>query len=101
MPAETHQHRDAVTTADIVDLLVAVLAPEADLSDVGPETLLAGLGADSDLALFDLGDVLTEEFGERTLGEVDLDELWSARTIGALAEVYSRLWAEPREDGQN
>ena len=100
MPAETHQQRDEVTVTEIVDLLVAVLASSsADLADVGPDTLLADLGVDSDLALFDLGDVVAEEYGERTLGEIDLDELWSARTIGALAGVFARLWDRAGENG--
>ena len=99
MPAETHQQRDEVTAAEIVDLLVAVLASSADLADVGPDTLLADLGVDSDLALFDLGDVVAEEYGERTLGEIDIDELWSARTIGALAGVFARLWDRAGENG--
>lgn len=99
MPAETHQQRDEVTAAEIVDLLVAVMVSSADLPDVGPDTLLADLGVDSDLALFDLGDVVAEEYGERTLGEIDLDELWSARTIGALAGVFARLWDRAGENG--
>lgn len=102
MPAETHQQRDEVTVTEIVDLLVAVLASSsADLADVGPDTLLADLGVDSDLALFDLGDVVAEEYGERTLGEVDLDELWSARSIGALAGVFARLWDQAEENGHS
>lgn len=98
MPAETHQHRDAVTADEIVDLLVAVLATSTDLARVGPDTLLADLGADSDLALFDLGDLVAEEYGERSLGEIDLDELWSARTIGDLARVFAQHRARPGEN---
>lgn len=98
MPAETHQQRDDVTAAEVVDLLVAVLASSTDLTDVGPDTPLADLGIDNDLALFDLGDVVAEEYGERTLGEIDLDELWSARTIGALARVFARLWDRAGEN---
>lgn len=101
MPAETHQQRDEVTAAEIIDLLVAVLASSADLAGVGPDTLLTDLGVDSDLALFDLGDVVAEEYGERSLGEIDVDELWSARTIGALATVFARLWTRAGENGDS
>jgi hypothetical protein len=101
MPAETHQQRDDVTVTEIVDLLVAVLAPSTDLTDVGPGTALADLGIDTDLALFDLGDVVAEEYGERTLGEIDLEELWSARTVGALAEVFARRWDRMEENGHS
>ncbi|MGZ4708109.1 MAG: acyl carrier protein [Acidimicrobiales bacterium] len=99
MPAETHQQRDEVTAAEIVDLLVAVLASSADRAGVGPDTPLADLGVDSDLALFDLGDVVAEEYGERSLGEIDVDELWSARTIGALAALFARRWTLAGENG--
>jgi hypothetical protein len=98
MPAETHQRRDEVTVAGILDLLVAVLASSMELAHVGPNTPLTDLGIDSDLALFDLENVVAEEYGERTLGEIDLDELWSARTIGALAGVFARLWDRTGEN---
>jgi hypothetical protein len=100
MPAETRQRRDAVTAEEIVDLLVAVLATSAE-AGVGPVTLLADLGVDSDLALFDLEDVVAEEYSERSLGEIALDELWSARSIGALARVFARLWAGAGENGDS
>jgi len=51
MPAETHQQRG-----------------------VSPVTALADVGIDNDLALFHLGDAVAEEYGERTVGELDLDE---------------------------
>ncbi len=101
MPAETHQQRDDVAVAEIIDLLVAVLASATDVAGVGPDALLADLGADSDLALFDLADVVAEEYGERGLGEIDLDELWSARTVVALATVFARLWARDGENGDS
>lgn len=99
MPAETHQQRDDLTVDEIIDLLVAVLASSTDLVDIGPDTLLAHLGVDTDLALFDLGDVVAEEYGERSLGEIDLDELGSVRTVGALATVFARHWARAGENG--
>ena len=99
MPADTHQQRDDVTADEIVDLLVAVLATSTDLAGIGPDTPLADLGFDSDLAVFDLADVVAEEYGERSLDEIDVDELWSARTIGALAGVFARHRAHAGEDG--
>lgn len=99
MPAETHQRHDAVSADEIVDLLVAVLAPSTDAGGIGPDTPLADLGVDTELALCDLGEVILEEHGERSLGEVDPDELWSARTIGALAQLYARHVARPDDEG--
>jgi len=104
MPAETHQHREAVTAEEIVDLLVGVLAGSAD-SFVGADTLLGGVGVETDLALFDLADVVAEEYGERSLGEVAFEELRSARTVGALAQVFAQRWspgdnADPARQGE-
>lgn len=101
MPAETHQQRDAVTADEVVDLLLAVLASSTDGVDIGPDTLLAHLDVDTDLALFDLGDVVAEEYGERSLGDIDLDELWSARSVGDLARVFAQHWARPDADGDS
>jgi hypothetical protein len=45
--------------------------------------------------------VVAEEYSERSLGEIALDELWSARSIGALARVFARLWAGAGENGDS
>jgi hypothetical protein len=84
---------------EVIDFLVAVLAPAADLAEVGPTTPLESLGVVGDLDLFDLGEMVAEEYGERTLGEFDTDEIRTARTVGELAEVYARLWAGPTAIG--
>jgi hypothetical protein len=103
MPAETHQQRDAVTAEEIeeeiIDLLVSVLTTSTGLADVGPDARLASLGVDSDLARFDLGNVVAEEYGERGLGGIDLDELGSAHTIGEMASLFARQWARAGEQG--
>lgn len=93
MPADSHQHRDAVTSSEIVDLLLAVLEPSADDIDLGPDTALADLDLDSDLVLIDLTDVMCEEYGERSLGAIDFDRLWAAKTISALALIFSEMWS--------
>jgi hypothetical protein len=98
MPAETHQQRDAVTVDEIVDFLLATLASSMHVADVDADTALVDLGVDSDLALFDLFDLAAEEYGERSLGELDLDDLWSAPTIGAVARLLAQHWARSVED---
>ncbi|MCD9622262.1 hypothetical protein [Rhabdothermincola salaria] len=92
MPAETHQHRDQVTSDDVLELLLVVLEVP-DRSSAGADTELGEVGIDSDLALLDLWDAIVEEFGERTLGEIDLDDLRAAHTVGELAEVATKGWS--------
>jgi hypothetical protein len=85
MPAETHQRRDGVAAPEIIELLENVLG----LPAANDATSLAELGCDGDLSLLDLWDAAVEEYGERTLGEPDLDELRSATTVGELAELIA------------
>ena len=89
MPAETHQHSDPPTASAVLDLIGAVLIG-SDGSDLDGDLPLAGLGIDSDPVLLDLFDAVREEYGERTLGDVDLDELRGAATLGELAGVLAR-----------
>ena len=96
MPAETHQHCDNVSAGDISDLLAAVIGV-ADVDGAG-SVALADLGADDDLVLLDLWDVAVEEYGERTLGEADLDEL---RSIGTLQELCDLIAERCRVGGDD
>jgi hypothetical protein len=52
--------------------------------------------ADEDLALLSFWDVVAEEFGERTLGEPDIEELAGCRTAVDLAETIARSFAAER-----
>lgn len=84
MPAETHQRRAAVSVSEICDLLVSVLGL-GDPCGQADDVRLAEVGCDEDLVLFDLWDAAVEEFGERTIGEPDLDDLRDVTTLGELA----------------
>lgn len=89
MPAETHQHRDPIRPGSVLELLWTVLAlPD---QDPDPGVLLDDLGVDSDMTLLDLWDAAAEEYGERTLGDVDLEDLQQLTTLGELAHAIIEL----------
>lgn len=90
MPAETHSHREPVTADDVLELLATVVH---DGDGLDPGTPVDVLGLDDDLALLSFWDVVAEEFGERTLGEPDLEELAGCRTAIELAENIARSFA--------
>lgn len=93
MPAETHSHSEPVTADDVLELLATVVHG-GDALD--PGTPVDALGLDDDLALLSFWDVVAEEFGERTLGEPDLEELAGCRTAVELAETVARSFAAER-----
>lgn len=93
MPAETHSHSEPVTVEDVLELLASVVH-DADALD--PETPVEELGFDDDLSLLSLWDVVAEEFGERTLGEPDIEELAGCRTAIELAETVARSFEARR-----
>jgi len=93
MPAETHSYRDPPEISTVIELLWAVLGGPGEPPAV--DTSLAHLGIDTDLELLDLFDAAGEEFGERSLAEVDVDDLQALRTIGDLAEAIIGWAAGP------
>ncbi|MDZ7678845.1 MAG: hypothetical protein U5K29_09855 [Acidimicrobiales bacterium] len=70
MPAETHQLAEPPTLDDVVDLLASLL--DADPASASATNLVEA-GVDDELALLHLWKAVAEEYGERTLGECDLD----------------------------
>lgn len=83
MPAETHQHSGEVTVTDVLELFGAVLGLSDDIGDRS----LVELGCDDDLTLLDLWEAGIEEYGERTVAEIDVDELRATHTLAALARL--------------
>ncbi|MFP5321011.1 MAG: hypothetical protein ACLGIC_04105 [Acidimicrobiia bacterium] len=83
MPAETHSHSEPVTVQDILDLLSTIVHDDATFD---PDTPLTELGLSDDLSIMAFWDVAIEEYGERSVGEPDLDDLASATTAVDLAE---------------
>jgi hypothetical protein len=91
MPAETHSYRDPLEVSNVIELLWAVLGGPGDPPAVGAS--LSDLGIDTDLELLDLFDAAGEEFGERTLADIEVEDLQALRTIGDLAEAII-VWAK-------
>lgn len=96
MPAETHSYREEITESQVLELLW-VLVTDPDSTDFGgepePHRSLEELGIDEDLALLSLWDATTEEYGERTLGDLDVEEARASRDLGQLAKVFARACA--------
>lgn len=84
MPAQTHELGDQVDTGAILDLLAAIVGADA-VEAAGLS--LAALGLDDDLSILDLWAPVVEEFGERSLGDVELDDPRPA-TLGELAARF-------------
>jgi hypothetical protein len=84
MPAETHQHRDPVDLETVLELLWAVTAAPGEPD---PDVPLTVVGLAGDLPMLDVWDAVSEEYGERTLGVPELDELRELRTVGELATL--------------
>lgn len=70
MPAETHQLSEPPTLDDIVDFLASLLDTDPTAAST---TSLVEAGVCDELALLHLWQAVAEEYGERTLGECDLD----------------------------
>jgi hypothetical protein len=83
MPAETHSRHDPLEVGGVIALVWSVLGEPGDPPD--PGAMLSDLGIDTDLELLDLFDAFAEEYGERSLADVDLDDLQTLATIDDLA----------------
>ena len=91
MVAETHSHDEDVTFADVAAFVLV------ELGGLGAEadprrTTLADCGYELTLEIVDLVTLVGEEFGERTLSVVDVDELDSDTLVGDLIDqLYPEL----------
>lgn len=84
MPAETHQLTERVDARAVLDFLACALGIDpTGAADVS----LAALQLDDDLSIVDLWESVVEEFGERALGDLDLDGTPPA-TLGEIAELF-------------
>ena len=84
MVAETHNHHDRIDPDDVVSLLVA----DADHDD--PRALtLRECGFEGELGLCDLLALLAEEYGERALPPIAVEDLDSDLTIAELVALLA------------
>ncbi|MGE3447800.1 MAG: hypothetical protein AB7H92_09505 [Microbacteriaceae bacterium] len=86
MPAETHQRSEAVGVDAVLDLLACVVGLDAPRA---AQARLADLELDDDLSVLHLWDAVVEEYGERSVGDLDLDGTRPA-TLGDLADLFAR-----------
>ena len=87
MPAETHRHAEAVTAADVIALLCAVI--DADAIEV--DSTLRDIGLVDELDVFSFWDAVREEYAERSLSDPDVSELLEAVTVRDLISAVVRL----------
>ena len=93
MPAETHQRGSPPDAAQLAELLGSLLG-----ADIDATTSLEDAGADHPLAIVDLWGAVIEEFGERAVGDLDVDfDEDLPRTVGELASMFLAP-LEPRAD---
>lgn len=97
MPAETHSTHEGIDARDVMDLMDALVG--ADDVILGADTSLADVGLDDELGVFDVCRAVADEFAERSVADLDVEELMLARTVGELAEAIMRaLPAAERAD---
>ena len=88
MPAETHTNREAIDARDVVDLLDALVG--ADEGVVVADAALADVGLGDDLSVIHVWGAVAEELAERSVADVDVEDLLLARTVGELADAIVR-----------
>lgn len=86
MPAETHQRSEAVDVGAVLDLLTCVVGLDAPRAADAP---LTALELDDDLSILHLWDAVVEEYGERSVGDLELDGT-RPTTLGELADLFTR-----------
>lgn len=84
MVAETHSHHDRIDPDDIV----ALLAGHLDNDDLTALTV-ADCGFRDNADIFDLVDLLAEEYGERCLTSIDPDDLDPDTTLTELIAMLT------------
>ena len=87
MPAETHQFIEDLDVDKVLELLVILVGVDAEPTDDPGGIDLGPLGLDDDGTALHLWEAVEEEYGERSVGELDLDDEPPA-TLGELAELF-------------
>lgn len=90
MPAETHTRREGIDARGVMDLIDALVRSGEDVLE--PDTRLVEIGLGDDLAVLHLCGALAEELAERSVAELDVEELLLACTVGELADAIVRAF---------
>lgn len=89
MPAETHTTHEGIDARDVLDLIDALVG--SDDAPIAPDTPLVDAGLGDDLAVLHIWGAVAEEYAERAVADLDVEELLLARTVGDLAEAIMRV----------
>jgi len=84
MPAETHSRREELEVGRVLEFLALVTGLGDEQSR---EQSLGDLGIDDELAILDLWDLVVEEYGERTVGELEPPDPFP-ETLAELAALF-------------
>ncbi|GEM_PF-4837673 len=84
MPSETHQCAAQVSVDEILHWLASLVDVETSHAAWVP---LALFNLDNELAIVRLWELIVDDFGERGLGTLDLDEQVPS-TLGELASTF-------------
>ncbi len=94
MVAETHSAYDDLAKSDVVDFILNVVA-KLDLDAApGATTTLAHCDVRSNADVVELAELVSEEYGERTLLGIELEEIDETCTV---AEFVAMLYPDLRD----
>lgn len=89
MVAETHSAYDDLSKGDVVDFVLNVVAALDLDASAGTTTTLADCDVRSSADVAELAELVSEEYGERTLLGIDLEEIEPTTTV---ADFVSLLY---------
>jgi len=89
MPAETHRQGDPVAEDAVLEFLACLIGVDPESAAAAP---LARFDLDNELSIVALWQAIHDEFGERSLGDVDLDDEVPA-TLGDIARLAHQTLA--------
>lgn len=81
MVAETHSAYADLTTADVVDYVLNTIAGLDRDAEAGATTTLSDCGIETGPEVLELAEMVGEEYGERTLVGIDIDDIDSSWTV--------------------
>jgi hypothetical protein len=94
MPADAHQHGEPVSADEVRSLLARIVGMDLEAN---PGLSLEAVGLDDDLGRFRLWEYAADEYAERTVGDPDVVELLSARTVDELVDTIVRAFITKRQ----